>query len=228
MAAKSAQDGEPPPCRLSAMGSGGCLLDAAGPVYDPAVQRRIWDTARTMLATAGVVETVPGMNNLMVVFDPVEVAPAALHEALLAVWRSARPRAVVGRTFDIPVVYGGTGGEDLPELAERTGLAVDAVVLRHAAATYAVAAVGAMPGFPYLAGLDPALAWERRASPRATVARGAVMIGGTQAGIMPVTAPSGWHIIGHTDTALFDPTADDPVLLRPGDSIRFTVAAIRT
>lgn len=53
---------------------------------------------------------------------------------------------------------------------------------------------------------------------------GSVIIGGAQAGIMPVTAPSGWHIIGHTDTALFDPAAADPVLLRPGDTVRFLVA----
>ena len=36
------------------------------------------------------------------------------------------------------------------------------------------------------------------------------MIGGPQAGIMPCTAPSGWHIIGRTDISMFDPTACRP------------------
>ena len=219
----------PPPARIprvSALGSGGWLVDAAGPVFDIAVQRRVWAAARAALAIEGVLEAVPGMNNLMVVFDPLRVHPAALARDLLAVWDEARPEASDGRRIDIPVVYGGADGEDLPGLAARTGLGVAEVVARHSAAVYTVAAIGAMPGFPYLAGLDPALAWGRRASPRGRVAEGAVIIGGAQAGIMPVTAPSGWHILGRTATRLFDPAAAEPVLLRPGDTVRFTVAGV--
>jgi KipI family sensor histidine kinase inhibitor len=83
-----------------------------------------------------------------------------------------------------------------------------------------------MPGFPYLSGLDPRLAWARRGTPRLKVAEGAVIIGGAQAGIMPMTAPSGWHIIGHTDVKLFKAEAELPVLLRPGDKVQFTIAGI--
>lgn len=215
-----------PPCRLSAMGSDGCLLDAAGALFDEAVQRRIWASARAATTLEGVVEAVPGMNNLMVVFDPLRLRPAALRVALLAIWDTVRPDAVVGRDFAFPVVYGGAGGEDLADLAGHAGLAVEEVVRRHAAAAYTVAAVGGMPGFPYLSGLDPMLACKRRSNPRARVVAGAIIIGGAQAGIMPVTAPSGWHIIGQTVPTLFDPKAEDPVLLRPGDTVRFTIAGI--
>ena len=83
-----------------------------------------------------------------------------------------------------------------------------------------------MPGFPYLSGLDPRLACPRRASPRLRVVEGAVIIGGAQAGIMPQTAPSGWHIIGHAELRLFDPLADPPTLFRPGDTVRFAVSDI--
>ncbi len=218
---------EPPPaCRLSRMGSGAVLLDAADGPFDDAVQRRIWAAGRAVLDADGVDEAVPGMNNLMVVFDALRVERAAVERALLAAWAEARPEAVAGRALEFPVVYGGAGGEDLPELARRCGLDVAEVVRRHAAAPYTVAAVGAMPGFPYLSGLDPALSWGRRASPRGRVPEGAVIIGGAQAGIMPCTAPSGWHIIGHTAAKLFAPEADDPVLLRPGDTVRFTVAEL--
>ena len=215
-----------PACRLSPMGSGACLLDAAGPEFDLGIQTRIWAVARQARAIDGVLETVPGMNNLMLVFDPLKVRAGAVEQAVRAAWQAAEPEAVAGRSIKIPVVYGGAGGEDLGELARRTGLAVEEVVRRHAGGTYTVAAVGAMPGFPYLSGLDPALAWGRRASPRGRVVAGAVIIGGAQAGIMPVTAPSGWHILGQTDARLFDPAAADPVLLRPGDTLRFTVAGL--
>ena len=215
-----------PACRLSAMGSSGCLLDAAGAIFDDAVQRRIWVASRAAAAVDGVVETVPGMNNLMVVFDPLRLGPAALGAKLLAIWDAAQPEVILGRTFAFPVVYGGAGGEDLADLARTAGLAIDEVIRRHAAATYTVAAVGGMPGFPYLSGLDPMLACKRRSSPRARVVAGAVIIGGAQAGIMPVTAPSGWHIVGQTAPTLFDLACDQPVLLRPGDTVRFTVAGI--
>jgi allophanate hydrolase subunit 1 len=33
--------------------------------------------------------------------------------------------------------------------------------------------------------------------------------------------PGGWHIIGHTDTVMFDPARDPPAILRPGDKVRF-------
>ncbi len=208
------------------MGSGACLLDAAGATFDEAAQERVWATARAALGIEGVLETVPGMNNLMVVFDPLRVRSPALQDALRATWDRVEPEGIAGRTVEIPVVYGGARGEDLAGLAAHAGLSVDEAVRRHASGTYKVAAIGAMPGFPYLSGLDPVLAWGRRANPRARVAQGAVIIGGAQAGIMPVTAPSGWHIVGHTDTRLFDPLAADPVLLRPGDTIRFTVAGL--
>lgn len=212
--------------RFSALGSGACLLDAAGAVFDDGIQQRIWAAARGALAIDGIAEAVPGMNNLMLVFDPLRIRGLELREALLALWAEVRPDALAGRTLELPVVYGGTAGEDLDALARHAGLSPQEVVRRHAGGTYTVAAIGAMPGFPYLSGLDPTLACDRRASPRGRVAAGAVMIGGRQAGIMPVTASSGWHIIGHTETILFDPRLADPVLLKPGDSLRFIVAGL--
>ena len=40
----------------------------------------------------------------------------------------------------------------------------------------------------------------------------------------PVTTPGGWHLIGRTDARLWDPTADPPALLAPGDRVRFVPA----
>ena len=223
-------EGEPrsraPACRMSAMGSGACLLDAAGPAFDEAVQERIWAAARAARAIPGVLEAVPGMNNLLVVFDPLRTRSGAVERTLSAAWRDAEPEAIVGRDFTFAVLYGGPKGQDLDGLARHAGLPAEELVRRHAAASYTVAAIGAMPGFPYLSGLDPALAWARRPSPRLSVIEGAVIVGGAQAAIMPCTAPSGWHIIGWTQARLFEPTAAEPALLRPGDRVRFTVAGL--
>jgi inhibitor of KinA len=95
------------------------------------------------------------------------------------------------------------------------------VIARHGAAAYRVAMLGFAPGFPYLLGLDPALAMPRRADPRLSVAAGSVAIGGLQTGIYPQALPGGWQLIGRTPLTLFDLRAASPSMLQPGDQVRF-------
>lgn len=215
-----------PAPRISLAGSGALLLDGARGTFDDATQELIWSVANAARTLEGVRETVPGMNNLLVLFDPLATDAPSIGERLRSLWASTDAHAVAGSLHTVPVSYGGARGEDLAGWAAHCRLSVEEAVRRHAAATYTVAAIGAMPGFPYLSGLDPRLGWPRRGSPRLKVAEGAVIIGGAQAGIMPMTAPSGWHIIGHTDMRLFDVQAPSPVLLRPGDKVQFEIAGI--
>jgi KipI family sensor histidine kinase inhibitor len=212
--------------RISMEGAGAILIDAAGQRYDDAVQARIWALAADLRAMPGIAEVVPGMNNLMVVLDPLALDPQDLEAEVLLRWPDLPDEAEAGPLTDIPVIYGGPGGEDLAVLAAEKGMTPVDLVSLHATAIYGVAAVGAMPGFVYLSGLDPVLATPRRANPRMSVPKGSVIIGGQQAGIMPVTAPSGWHILGHTEFPLFDPHRDPPAAFRPGDRIRFVAEAI--
>lgn len=212
--------------RISLAGSCALLLDGAQGTFNDATQELVWAVANAALTLEGVREAVPGMNNLLVLFDPLAIDAHGIGEQLKSLWAGVDAHTVAGTHHTIPVSYGGARGEDLAGWAAHCGMSVDETVRRHAAATYTVAAIGAMPGFPYLSGLDPRLAWARRGTPRLKVAEGAVIIGGAQAGIMPMTAPSGWHIIGHTDVKLFKAEAELPVLLGPGDKIRFTIAGM--
>lgn len=209
---------------LSDAGTGALLLDVAfGAVFDEERQARLLALAESLSDAHGVEDVVPGMNNLMVTFDPLAVDAGEIERRLAEGWRGARPIEDNGRSHEIAVVY---GGPDLEDYAVGLGLSVEEVIERHSRAIYRVAAVGAMPGFPYLSGLDPALATPRRAVPRQGVPKGAVIVGGGQAGIMPITAPSGWHILGRTDFTLFDPHREAPATLSPGDRVRFTVAGV--
>jgi allophanate hydrolase subunit 1 len=51
--------------------------------------------------------------------------------------------------------------------------------------------------------VDAALPLPRRDSPRVRVPAGAVAIADRYSGIYPRPAPSGWHILGHTDTPMW-------------------------
>ena len=117
--------------------------------------------------------------------------------------------------------YGGEDGPDLADVAAHCGLSADEVVQRHTQAEYVVYFIGFQPGFAYLGGLDDALHTPRRAEPRVAVPAGSVGIGGAQTGIYPLATPGGWQLIGRTALRLFDPQAEPPTLLAPGDRVRF-------
>lgn len=169
----------------------------------------------------GIVETVPTYRSLTVHVDPVAVDPAQLGRQVLAMARGARTARPPRRAWRIPVVYGGAFGIDLETVAERHGLAPEEVVARHAGGEYQVAMIGFLPGYAYLRGLDPRLALSRRPSPRPTTPAGTISIGGPQALIASIAAPSGWHLLGRTPVRTFLPSRDPIFLLEPGDRIRF-------
>jgi len=168
----------------------------------------------------GLVELVPGYRTVLIQADPDRLDLDRL-AADLPGWPLPSAEAAVGELVEVPVVY---DGEDLPAVADHTGLPVEEVVRRHAAPTYTVAFLGFSPGFPYLVGLDPSLATPRRATPRTAIPAGSVGIAGDQTGIYPSASPGGWQLIGRTELVLFDPDRDPPALLAPGGRLKFVAA----
>lgn len=184
-------------------------------------QKRIWRLAQRAPEYPEVLEAIPGMNNITVILrNPQSLALDAI-ERLQRWWEESEVLEPECRQIDIPVVYGGKHGPDLPVVAEHSGLTPKQVVELHASAEYAVWFLGFQPGFAYLGGLSPQLVMPRRAEPRVQVPAGSVGIGGELTGIYPLSTPGGWHLIGHTSLALFDAKRAEPVLLRPGDTVRF-------
>ncbi|MBE0630335.1 MAG: carboxyltransferase domain-containing protein, partial [Burkholderia vietnamiensis] len=117
-------------------------------------QRRVWAVAEAARAWPDVIDVVPGMNNLTIVFDALASTAESLTPALRDAWDSADVAPVPGRDVEIPVEYGGAAGPDLAAVAAHTGLSADEVVARHAGGEYVVFFVGFQPGFAYLGGLD--------------------------------------------------------------------------
>jgi len=210
--------------RFSPLGDSALLL-TFGAVIDPAVNDRVHHMAHciAMSGLAGILGVVPSYTALGVHFDPRVWDHGSLERALQELG-AARAGAVPLRTVVIPVCYGGEDGPDLGAVAAHCGLTPAQVIARHSQGVYRVHFLGFAPGFPYLGGLDPALATPRRATPRTQVPRGSVGIAGGQTGIYPLETPGGWQLIGRTPLALFDPLRAEPCLLRAGDLLRFEVA----
>ena len=184
-------------------------------------QKRIWRLTQRLAEQPEVVEAIPGMNNITVILrNPQELALDAI-ERLQRWWEESDALEPESRYIEIPVIYGGEQGPDLNEVAQHSGLTPKQVVELHSSVDYVVWFLGFQPGFPYLGGLPEQLAMPRRAEPRLLVPAGSVGIGGAQTGIYPLATPGGWQLIGLTSQPLFDPHKEDPVLLRPGDPLRF-------
>jgi inhibitor of KinA len=210
--------------RFLTQGEGGLVIEL-GDGIDPVVNARLHLLARAIAERLGgdVDELVPSYRSLLVLHDPVRVPRERLVEEIRAiageVETAAPPRPA--RVVRIPTRYGGIHGPDLADVARLTGLPEGEVVRRHAAPVYPVLFLGFTPGFPYLGGLDPALATPRLDTPRTRLPAGSVAIGGVQTGIYPVESPGGWRIVGRTPLRLFDPRREAPFLLAPGDGLRF-------
>ncbi|WP_147917802.1 5-oxoprolinase subunit PxpB [Ruania zhangjianzhongii] len=165
----------------------------------------------------GVLDVVPAARTVLVtVHRADQLSRVATRLQQLA--REPGDAAPEPATAAIPVVY---DGADLAEVARLTSLSTAEVIARHSAATYTADFLGFAPGFAYLSGLDQSLHVPRLDSPRTAVPAGAVAIAGEYSAVYPRTSPGGWHLIGHTDTVMFDPAADPPARLQAGMRVRF-------
>jgi inhibitor of KinA len=211
------------PPRFRPMGDRSVLVEL-GETIAPDVNRRV---QRLMLKielaeVPGVRELSPGYRSLLVVFDPLGIAPKELMNRITGIAAqdddSGLPPA---KLLTVPVFYGGEYGPDMEWVAGHLGISVEEVIRLHTAMIYRVYMIGFTPGYPYMGELPETLAVPRRSTPRTRVPRGSVGIAQRQTGIYPVESPGGWQIIGWTPIELFDPSRQRPSLLEMGDRVKF-------
>lgn len=201
---------------------------------DAASSRRV-QAAAAWLANPplpGVAEIVPAATTVTLFYSPAALVAAGAPMANLADWLATQVRERLAalpeasthslpRLVEIPVCYGGEFGPDLEAVAMRVKLSAAEIIARHTSVEFFVLQLGFSPGFPYLHGLPVELSVPRRESPRKAVAPGSVGIANGQSCIYPLATPGGWQLIGRTPLRLFRPAEQPPVLLQPGDRVKF-------
>ncbi len=184
-------------------------------------QERIWRLHADARTWAGVRESVPGMNNLTLLYDERSASAGDLERRLRETWASDVPSPAQSHAVRVvDVRYGGEGGPDISAVAHAADVSEREIVALHTSVEYVVYFLGFQPGFAYLGDVDERLRLPRRDVPRAVVPAGSVAIAHDHTGIYPFASPGGWHIIGRTDVEVFD-ASRGAALFAPGDRVRF-------
>lgn len=208
--------------RILPLGDAGFSVEL-GDTLDAATNARVraLDRALAERPFPGLVECVPTLRSLLVLYDARAARPRQVARDLAARLAGDTAPATPGRLHEIPTLYGGEAGPDLAPLARALGLAVAELVRLHASREYTAFMLGFKPGFAYLGLLARELECPRHRTPRVRVPSGSVGLAGLQTGVYPVASAGGWQLVGRTSVRLFDPLREPPALLAPGDRVRF-------
>lgn len=189
---------------------------------DAAVNTRAIHIARAVEgAGLAVTDVVVGYRSVMVYVDPLSAddsVEARLREIAEA---THADQGAPGALVHVPVCYDGPYGPDLRDVAAFGKCSTDEVVDLHLGLEYRVFVVGFVPGFAYMAPVDPRIAAPRRASPRLKVPAGSVAVAAGQTGVYPAETPGGWNLIGRCPVKPYDADRVEPFLFHPGDRVRF-------
>lgn len=171
-------------------------------------------------AFPGMIELVPGLQSVSLLFDPLTSDPESWRESLLTI-AAARPLARhAGRDREISVCFDDDFAPDLPELAARRQMTPEEFIACFLAVKLRVRMMGFLPGFAYLGTLPQLCRAPRRATPRASLPPGSLAIAGAFCAIYPWRSPGGWNLIGRSPQILFDPGNERaPAWLQSGDRI---------
>ena len=169
----------------------------------------------------GVTDMVPTYRSLLIHYDPLRTSQSVIIEALQPyLVTPERNESTPSTHWKIPICFEGDEfAPDLPYVSHWAKLPVNEVIDIMTSARLYVYMIGFAPGQPYMGDLPKSLAIPRRENPLANVPSGSLVIATGLAVLYPIDNPTGWYVVGQSPIHLFNPDVNDPVLLRPGDSI---------
>ena len=208
--------------RVLAAGDSAWLVELPDRI-DPEVNARAIAIARAIERTSlPISDIVVGYRSVMVYVDPLADGANAAAATIERITEAPEAAAdMPGTIVDVPVCYDEPYGPDLADVAAFAGASPDDVMAWHLAREYRVFVVGFVPGFAYMASVDPRIAAPRRSSPRVKVPAGSVAVAAGQTGIYPAATPGGWNVIGRCPVRPYDPDRAAPFLFHAGDRVRF-------
>lgn len=208
-----------PPLVIDDYGDAALLIEVCGGDAE-----RDWARVQTLGAALrrhpAVTDVVATYRHVFVAYDPLLSDPGEIRSAVdeLAGLPAIAPAP---RRIEVPVVYGGSHGPDLDDVAAGAQLAPSEVIELHSGSDWVVRFVGSPVGAPFLEGPRMPSSVPRLAQPRTRVETGSVALSGFQSMIYNAPSPGGWQVIGRTPLRPFDIHRTPHLPYRAGDLIRF-------
>lgn len=206
------------------------LTISLGNSIDLSINKKAFQLYNALLKQrhASWLDIIPAYSTVSIVYDLIMIRQ---HHTSAFQWMKSRVEeiieeiqeetSIVSRRVKIPVCYDNAFAPDAEGIALGNKIRIEEVSELHSSQPYHVFMIGFLPGFPYMGSVNPRIAFPRLSTPRTLVPAGSVGIAGEQTGIYPLDSPGGWNIIGKTPFQIFNPKAENPVLLQPGDEVLF-------
>ena len=157
----------------------------------------------------GITNITPSYNKLIISFD-------------LDVIKIEDFGEVDKRIVKIPVCIDEEFSLDLKRLSEKLKINENEIIKSFLSKEYFCYMTGFIAGMPFMGDVNESLRLNRLETPRVKVPKGSIGITEQFCNIYTYDSPGGWNIIGNTPVEIFDKfKVDDPVKIRPGDSVIF-------
>jgi len=173
----------------------------------------------------GVLETIRSYCTLFIYYDPARtdfetlVSQSKQMVQEISFQDSSFPKK---RVIEIPTVYGGVYGPDLPLLAQMLEMSEEDVIQSHLSHDYLVYITAFLCGAAFFKGTDRIFNVPRKKTPVLLHPEGTVnLANGLGTVFMPLASPTGWYGIGRSPLRQWHPDRDPPVLIKSGDWIRY-------
>ena len=169
----------------------------------------------------GITNITPSYNKLIISFD-LDVINFEQLEEKITQMKIEDFGEVDKRIVKIPVCIDEEFSLDLKRLSEKLKIDENEIIKSFLSKEYFCYMTGFIAGMPFMGDIKERLRLNRLETPRVKVPKGSVGITEQFCNIYTYDSPGGWNIIGNTPVEIFDKfKVDDPVKIRPGDSVIF-------
>lgn len=207
---------------FTAVGDQALLVEFAS-VFSDAANEAVVALDRALVSSPpdAVLEIVPALVNLLVVFDPVIADHGAIEKSIRSLLPTPPAAATASEQHRVQVCYDESVAPDLAAVANACDLSIDAAIDAHLRGAYRVLMYGFAPGYAYLGGVPAELHVPRKPAAVRDVAASSVLIAGAQCIVTPSVMPTGWSVIGRSSIEVLRDNPEQPFLFGLGDQITF-------
>lgn len=170
-------------------------------------------------------ETASSLVSTFLAVDLVVVSFDEMRDRLTALlasrdWFSAAPPKG-SKLWTLPMCFEDDAAPQIDEVARAAGMTAKDARRALSMARTRIITLGYAPGQPYLGLLPPVWDIPRQSELTPRIPAGALVIAIRQFVLFSTAMPTGWRQVGQTAFRPFDPHRERPILLTPGDEVRF-------